>query len=352
MKKLITLTIALLLALSLVGSAMADAVDAYKLLAKPHLPQDAVFLGHEVDGGLYELKFWTESTKERYEVHINPATSAIVKISTELWQDKGSKNVVLTQEKIKEMVLALYPSASILSAELENDDGLYEYDVIFSTPEFSGKFTFNPESGMILEREFAYGAPEVSVPALSTKKPAAPVNQPAAEQSGAVSAEQAKAMVLGRLQNGKITQFKQDTEDGRPVFEGEAVDGNYEYDFEIEIASGRFLKWEMEAINKTPQPTSSGNHAGNDNSNAGNSAVQPEPTAPALIGTARAKQIALAKSGGGKVVSIKQDTENGRIVYEGKIVKGKYEYEFDIDAKSGTVLDWDVDEIETDEDDD
>ena len=36
------------------------------------------------------------------------------------------------------------------------------------------------------------------------------------------------------------------------------------------------------------------------------------------------------------------------MVYEGELVLGNYEYEFEIDAKTGAVRDWDKDRIDND----
>lgn len=64
-----------------------------------------------------------------------------------------------------------------------------------------------------------------------------------------------------------------------------------------------------------------------------------------LIGIERAKQIALNEVPGGEVVYLREDKDDGRIIYEGKIIEGHIKYEFDIDAYSGAILDWDKDHI-------
>lgn len=65
-----------------------------------------------------------------------------------------------------------------------------------------------------------------------------------------------------------------------------------------------------------------------------------------LIGVDRARAIALSKADGGSVVSIRLEWDDGRQVYDGKVVKDSWEYEFEIDAQNGAVREWDRDRIE------
>jgi uncharacterized membrane protein YkoI len=61
------------------------------------------------------------------------------------------------------------------------------------------------------------------------------------------------------------------------------------------------------------------------------------------ISAERAKEIALAKTGGGTVVQCHPDYENGRKVYEIEIIKGRVEYDMDIGAADGVIYEYDVD---------
>ena len=66
------------------------------------------------------------------------------------------------------------------------------------------------------------------------------------------------------------------------------------------------------------------------------------------IGVNRAMNIALKKVPGASnshVKKINLDRGNGRMVYEGEIYYNGQEYEFDIDAVTGDIVKWKVDEI-------
>jgi len=63
----------------------------------------------------------------------------------------------------------------------------------------------------------------------------------------------------------------------------------------------------------------------------------------AYIGLEKAKEIAIAKAGGGDVVSIELDVDDGVMVYEGELIYNNVEYDFDINALDGTILKWEED---------
>lgn len=59
-----------------------------------------------------------------------------------------------------------------------------------------------------------------------------------------------------------------------------------------------------------------------------------------------AKQIALSQVPGAteqNILEFHSDYDNGRYHYDGKIHYEQKEYEFEIDASNGTILEWDVD---------
>ncbi len=65
------------------------------------------------------------------------------------------------------------------------------------------------------------------------------------------------------------------------------------------------------------------------------------------IGYEQVVAIALAKvpgASGSAVSQIERDNEDGRIIYEGEIVYGGYEYEFEIDGATGSIIKWEIDD--------
>ena len=44
-------------------------------------------------------------------------------------------------------------------------------------------------------------------------------------------------------------------------------------------------------------------------------------------------------------IRIKQDYDDGRVIYEGKIIYQQMEYDFEIDSFTGNILDWEAESI-------
>ena len=65
------------------------------------------------------------------------------------------------------------------------------------------------------------------------------------------------------------------------------------------------------------------------------------------ISSDEAVQSALARVPGATVTNVTEfnrDYENGRLEYEGKIHYNGYEYDFEIDADTGTITKWEVEQ--------
>ena len=111
------------------------------------------------------------------------------------------------------------------------------------------------------------------------------------------------------------------------VYEIEFKAGGYEYDYEINASTGAVLKGEKEtdddAVSKPALSTDTKPSAG-------------------VIGEAKAKTAALNHAGV-SATAIREyecqlDTEDGVRVYEIEFKAGNYEYNYEINASTGTVL--------------
>lgn len=149
-----------------------------------------------------------------------------------------------------------------------------------------------------------------------------------------VTLEQAKEAALKHA--GKKTEdvtFSKtglDYDDGIASYEVEFYTADFaEYDYEIDAYTGAVLSYDYDAESRQ---------------GAGKAA-----SAQGAVGLEQAKEIALNQAGlkSSQIsrFNARQDYDDGRLVYEGKFFSGDMEYEFEIDANTGRILDWDVESI-------
>ena len=228
-------------------------------------------------------------------------------------------------------------NADISSTTIDEVAGVTCYKVEFTSGDYTYAYSINAENGEVLEASYrdknaapadstqpdttASGAtttPAQTTPSMNTNTSTGAVNEAKAQ-------EIALAHAGVKAADATITKSKLDYDDGRQVYEIEWYANGAKYDYEIAVATGEIVNSGYEA--KTVVGT-------------GNSATVSEATA---------KQTALARVSGAAASDIyewKLDYDDGRPEYEGKIIYGGTEYEFTIDATSGTVTEWDAESLD------
>lgn len=226
--------------------------------------------------------------------------------------------------------------AEVSSATLSEVAGVTCYKVEFTSGDHTYAYSINAESGEVLEASYRdkNAAPADSTqpdtPASGATTTPAQTNTPNTGSATGAVVDEAKAQEIALAHAGikaadaTITKSMLDYEDGRQVYEIEWYANGAKYDYEIAVATGEIVNSGYEA--KTVVGT-------------GNNATVSEATA---------KQTALARVSGAAASDIyewKLDYDDGRPEYEGKIIYGGTEYEFTIDATSGTVTEWDAEAL-------
>ena len=66
-----------------------------------------------------------------------------------------------------------------------------------------------------------------------------------------------------------------------------------------------------------------------------------------IITASQAKQIVIERVPGAteEIIKIELDEDDGRFEYEGSLIYDTMKYEFEIDAYSGTVIEWEADRL-------
>jgi uncharacterized membrane protein YkoI len=115
---------------------------------------------------------------------------------------------------------------------------------------------------------------------------------------------------------------EKDLDDGVWVYDVEFVSGDWEYDYEIHAATGAVREW-----NKEYEPKKV----------VVNEPAEPEKEVdPKAIAFAHAKVTAEEATR----VEVEKDRDDGVWVYEVQFRVGRWEYDYEIDATTGKILDW------------
>ena len=236
--------------------------------------------------------------------------------------------------------------ADISATTLSEVAGVACYKVEFTSGEYAYAYTINAQTGAVMEMSSQEQNAQASGTQTETADPAAP----ATAQTSAAASDQAQTSAPATAQNvtgtgtvdeaaaqkialehagvkaadATITKSKLDYEDGRQVYDIEWYAGGAKYDYEIATDTGEIISSAYEE--KT---------MGADSRNV-------------TVSEADAKKTALDRVSGATDKDLyewKLDYDDGRPEYEGKIIYGGTEYEFTIDAATGSVMEWDAEKV-------
>lgn len=195
---------------------------------------------------------------------------------------------------------------TFIKAKLDYDDGVRVYDVEFWSGSKEYDYEIDAATGAVRSYDFD-------------------VEGYTAQSSNDIGVEKAKSAALKHagLSSGDVTFLKAqlDYDGGIRVYDVEFWSGSKEYDYEIDAATGsvRSCDWDIEDYT----PVSSGSDT---------------------LSEAQIKAIVEKKAGTtGTYRDFHLDRDDGRLVYEGELRSNGMEYEFEIDAVTGAILDWDAD---------
>ena len=269
-----------------------------------------------------------------------------------------------SQEQTKEQTLMIpmeeAQEAALKAADIEAADadisattlsevaGVACYKVEFTSGEYAYSYTINAQTGAVMEMSSqeqnaqasgtqtevadstvpttAQTSAQAQTPAQAQTSAAAPAQN--ATGTGTVDEAAAQKIALEhagvKAADATITKSKLDYEDGRQVYDIEWYAGGAKYDYEIAADTGEIISSAYEE--KT---------MGADSRNV-------------TVSEADAKKTALDRVSGATDKNLyewKLDYEDGHPEYEGKIIYGGTEYEFTIDAATGSVMEWDAEKV-------
>lgn len=228
---------------------------------------------------------------------------------------EAAKNMATTDAQVQAS------DAVFTQASLSEKNGTMYYDVEFTAGDMDYTYAIDALTGAVIEsNNSAVQAGDTST-----------TTQTGGAQGGSIDETAAKQIALDHAgvseSDTAFLMSKSDYDDGVAVYDVEfyVASTNTEYDYEIDAATGEIRSYDYDAENYSGTQSTTG-----------------ETKAEAEI-----RQIALAKVPGAtdKDIQLTLDRDDGKLRYEGKIIYDGTEYEFEIDAYSGAILEWDAESV-------
>ena len=284
----------------------------------------------------------------------------------------ASDKAYIGQEKAKQAAIS-HAGASAdkiteYEIELDFEHGVMVYEVEFKCEGFEYDYEIDAVTGTVLKREKDtdddYVPPQAdtvqpesdsssqtdnSTPQTNNNTAqtnnSTPQTNPSPDQTAPesqkpknsyISESQAKNAAISHagVSANVITEYESelDREHGVMIYEIEFKCEGFEYEYEIDASSGAVLKHEKDQDDDYVPPQSGGGQS----------------SGGSYIGEARAKEIAFSHAGVSADAvheyEAELDEDDGMMIYEIEFKAGNYEYEYEIDAISGSVLKYEWDE--------
>lgn len=243
-----------------------------------------------------------------------------------------AKEIALTKAGVSESDLTFY------TVGLDTHKGVMVYDVEFISGSYEFDCEVNAMTGEIVKFEKEYDGAAVSNASVEEHGEQSEHSQTKENQAVSnISLEKAKETALDhagvKATDATFVKAKSDYEDGRAVFEIEFVvsSGNTikEYDYEIAASDGSIISYDYD-IEGDSTPTAI---------QAGSSQNTSE------ISLEKAKEIALSHAGIASANAFemegKLDWDDGMSIYEIEFKAGGYEYSYEVDAATGSIVEFD-----------
>ena len=234
--------------------------------------------------------------------------------------------------------------ADISATTLGEVAGVTCYKVEFTSGEYVYAYTINAETGAVMEMSSQEQNAQASGTQTEVADPTVPATAqtsgsaqaqtssaaPAQNATGTGTMDEAAAQKIAlehagvKAADATITKSKLDYEDGHQVYDIEWYAGGAKYDYEIAADTGEIISFAYEEKTMGADSRS------------------------VTVSEADAKKTALDRVSGATDKDLykwKLDYDDGRPEYEGKIIYGGMEYEFTIDAATGSVMEWDAEKV-------
>lgn len=221
-------TFAVILAmLTLTASAgLAQAEDPALTAAKAHVSEAAVLTETDSDDMFIEYEFSDKDAGVRYDVHVDKATNAVVRVETDHKRPAAdASGEAMDEAAVLELAAQALPDATVNFSLLEKDDGRLEWNVFFTETDGLTVYTFDAYTGAVLDTEKFFSVP-----------------------AGTLTAD--KAVEALKAAKGEVTleslDLDLDDDTGKLDYDGEVRLDGQRYEFSLSAGDGSMTEWESE----------------------------------------------------------------------------------------------------------
>lgn len=216
----------------------------------------------------------------------------------------------------------------VVKAELDREKGVPIYEIEIATENGKAEYDINALDASVVKSK--------NMPVKNSGTAAKPVDP----QN--ITVEQAKAAACRHagVKEADIVlkKAKLDREDGQYIYEIEFYASNMEYEYEISVVDGSIVECQSKVCG--------GHHDVSVPGSGHHHTSVPGTDISGKIGVEEAKAIAFKHANVNAnnvwVEKAKLDNDDGRAVYEIEFYTSTREYEYEIDAESGKIIDWDA----------
>lgn len=220
------------------------------------------------------------------------------------WTQNAYAAKINSSDEAKKIALDKVPNATVTDIDRSHENGVLVYEVELVKGNLKYDITYRASNAKIIE----YGWEKISVKPNSSK--------------ALISKSKCRRLAKKKVEGGTIRSITKKYDDGIDLYKVKMYTKNKSYTLKFHARTGALIdyEWKLKTVVSTSANTENG-----------------------FIGLDKAKQTALNQVPGAAVVKAEFDTDDGVPVYEIELVKGNYEYEFKIDAKTGTILEQEKD---------
>lgn len=234
-------------------------------------------------------------------------------VQTDLIGEDEAKTAALTASGVAQ------DNATFTKTQLEKDDGKTYYEIEFTDADgVRYEYDIDAVTGTVIAYESEKKGTAKTQSGQTTTDTSGEIDEATAKQTAlddaGLTADQVTFVKVEREQDDGVTKYE---------VEFYAKDTYTEYDYEINAQTGTILAMDADAENYAPQTSST------------------------VVSEDTVKKTVLAKVPGASESDLKMrlETDDGRQQYEGTIIYDEMKYEFEVDAYSGAIREWDAESV-------